>query len=135
MLIQYYLLIVEKRSSTHDSLIVQQQHMPYNQGPMMINDEYAKWILEPLALCPLDPTGFLRKEYLEVCVYSQIESVEKRTIELFCFQLKNSYQYDKNSNIIENDNGIRQARSVKTEFQTIDFTVFFNFFFRHRFFH
>lgn len=92
LLIQYYLLIVEKRSSTPDTSIAQQpQNMPYNQGPMMINDECEKWILEPLALCPLDPTGFLRREFLE---------------------LKNSLKYDKNSNIIENENGIRQARST-----------------------
>lgn len=67
LLVQYYLLIVEKRSSIHDPLIIQQQNSPYNQQPMITNDEYAKWILEPLVLCPLDPTAFLRKELVKVC--------------------------------------------------------------------
>jgi hypothetical protein len=66
LLIQYYLLIVEKRSSIHDPLVTQQQNLQYNQQPMMSNDECAKWILEPLVLCPLDPTAFLRKELIEV---------------------------------------------------------------------
>jgi hypothetical protein len=61
---------VEKRSSIHDPLVVQQQNLQYNQQvqhTMMSNDEYAKWILEPLVICSLDPTAFLRKELLEVC--------------------------------------------------------------------
>lgn len=36
---------------------------------MMMNDEYAKWIIEPLVICPLDPTAFLRKESIEVCFF------------------------------------------------------------------
>ncbi len=67
LLIQYYLLIVEKRSSIHDPLIIQQQNLQYNQQTMMGNDDSAKWILEPLVICPLDPTAFLRKELIEVC--------------------------------------------------------------------
>ncbi len=69
LLIQYYLLIVEKRSSIHDPLIIQQQNLQYNQQTMMVNDESAKWILEPLIICSLDPTAFLRKELIEVCFF------------------------------------------------------------------
>ena len=67
LLVQYYLLVIEKRSSAHDPLVIQQQNLPYNQGAVMVNDDCAKWILEPLVICPLDPTAFLRKELLEVC--------------------------------------------------------------------
>ncbi|UJR25327.1 hypothetical protein I4U23_006678 [Adineta vaga] len=91
LLIQYYLLIIEKRSSNHDPLVIQQQNLPYNQQTMAINDEYAKWILEPLVLCPLDPTAFLRKELIEI---------------------KNSFQFDKTREIIGDDSRIRQARST-----------------------
>lgn len=66
LLIQYYLLIVEKRTSSHDPLVIQQQNLQYNQQTIAPNDEYAKWILEPLVLCPLDPTSFFRKEIGEV---------------------------------------------------------------------
>jgi len=59
-------------------LIIQQQNLQYNQQPMMVNDDSAKWILEPLVICPLDPTAFLRKESIEVCFK------EKK----FCFLLK-----------------------------------------------
>ncbi|CAF5214659.1 unnamed protein product, partial [Rotaria magnacalcarata] len=90
LLIQYYLLIVEKRSATHDPLVVQQQNSQYNQQPMILNDECAKWMLEPLVLCPLDPTAFLRKEFVE---------------------LKNSFQFGKTRETIADDIGIKQARS------------------------
>jgi len=60
LLIQYYLLIVEKRTSIHEAFVPQQQ-------TINSNDEGSKWILEPLVLCPLDPTTFLRKELFEVC--------------------------------------------------------------------
>ncbi|CAF2044531.1 unnamed protein product [Rotaria magnacalcarata] len=91
LLIQYYLLIVEKRSATHDPLVVQQQNSQYNQQPMILNDECAKWMLEPLVLCPLDPTAFLRKEFVE---------------------LKNSFQFGKTRETIADDIGIKQARST-----------------------
>jgi hypothetical protein len=29
-------------------------------------EDGSKWILEPLVVCPLDPTTFLRKELFEV---------------------------------------------------------------------
>lgn len=57
---------MEKRSSVHDPMIIQQQNLPYNQQGMMQNDDSAKWILEPLFMCPLDPTAFLRRELIEV---------------------------------------------------------------------
>jgi hypothetical protein len=59
LLIQYYLLIVEKRNSIHEAFVPQQQTI--NSA-----DEGSKWILEPLVLCPLDPTTFLRKELFQV---------------------------------------------------------------------
>ncbi|CAF0747923.1 unnamed protein product [Adineta ricciae] len=62
LLLEYYLLIVEKRLSTHEPLVLQQQIS--NQQPKP-NDEEIKWTLEPLVLCPLDPTMFLRKELFE----------------------------------------------------------------------
>ncbi len=68
LLIQYYLLIVEKRSSTHELLVLQQQSPDQQPTITTTNDEGAKWILEPLVLCPLDPTTFLRKELFEVCL-------------------------------------------------------------------
>jgi len=64
LLVQYYLLIVEKRNSIHEAFVPQQQ-----QQTITSNDEGAKWILEPLVLFPLDPTMFLRKELFEVCFY------------------------------------------------------------------
>lgn len=62
LLLQYYLLIVEKRSSTHEPIVLQQQQ----QQGMPIHDDYAKWILEPLVICALDPTAYLRRELIEV---------------------------------------------------------------------
>ncbi|CAF1028589.1 unnamed protein product [Rotaria sordida] len=91
LLIQYYLLIVEKRSSIHDPLVIQQQNLQYNQQTMIPNDEYAKWMLEPLVLCPLDPTAFLRKEFIE---------------------LKSTFQFGKMKETIEDDMDIKQARST-----------------------
>ncbi|CAF0730411.1 unnamed protein product [Rotaria sp. Silwood1] len=91
LLIQYYLLIVDKRSSIHDPLVIQQQNIQYNQPAIMPNDECAKWMLEPLVLCPLDPTAFLRKESIE---------------------FKNTFQFGKIKETIEDDMGIRQARST-----------------------
>lgn len=43
----------------------------------MMNDDCAKWILEPLVICPLDPTAFLRKEFLDVC-FEVFEKILKR---------------------------------------------------------
>ncbi|CAF2875828.1 unnamed protein product [Rotaria sp. Silwood2] len=91
LLVQYYLLIVEKRSSIHDPLVIQQQNLQYNQQTMMPNDECAKWMLEPIVLCPLDPTAFLRKEFIE---------------------FKNTFQFRKMKETIEDDTGIKQARST-----------------------
>ncbi len=59
MLIQYYLLIVEKRQSIHEAFVPQPQ-------TMSSIEDGSKWILEPLVVCPLDPTTFLRKELFEV---------------------------------------------------------------------
>ena len=59
LLIRYYLLIVEKRLSIHEAFVSQQQ-------TINTPEEGSKWILEPLVLCPLDPTTFLRKELFEV---------------------------------------------------------------------
>ncbi|CAF0807683.1 unnamed protein product [Adineta steineri] len=91
LLIQYYLLIIEKRSSVHDPLIIQQQNVQYNQQAIMTNDESAKWILEPLILCPLDPTAFLRKELIE---------------------FKYPFHFGKMKETIEDEHGIKQARST-----------------------
>ena len=68
LLIQYYLLVVEKRSSIHESLVLQQQQLS-NQQATVPNEEDVKWILDPLTLFPLDPTTFLRKELIEVCFF------------------------------------------------------------------
>jgi len=58
----------------------------------MVNDDSAKWILEPLVICPLDPTAFLRKELIE---------------------FKNTFQFrGKIKETIEDENGIKQARST-----------------------
>ncbi|CAF0742948.1 unnamed protein product [Adineta ricciae] len=91
LLIQYYLLIVEKRTSAHDPLVIQQQNSPYNQQAMLASDEYAKWTIEPLVLCPLDPTAFLRKESIEI---------------------KDSFQFDKMRDTIADESRTRQARST-----------------------
>lgn len=56
---QYYLLIMEKRHSIHEAFVSQTQTI---NSP----EEGAKWTLEPLVICPLDPTTFLRKELFEV---------------------------------------------------------------------
>lgn len=89
---QYYLLIVEKRSSSHDQLVLQQQQSQqnpsYNQTTQ-VNDEFAKWIIEPLVICALDPTAFLRKELIEVCFYcvqdiiENIDIIDLTTIDYF----------------------------------------------------
>ena len=61
---------MEKRSSTHESLVLRQQELQTsNQQTTTTSEEGAKWILEPLVLCPLDPTIFFRKELFEVCVH------------------------------------------------------------------
>ncbi len=54
-------------------MVIQQQNLQYNQQPMMVNDDSAKWILEPLVICPLDPTAFLRKESIEVCLKTKFD--------------------------------------------------------------
>lgn len=76
LLLQYYLLIVEKRSSPHEPIVLQQQQQQQQQNPayhqpgMAATDEYAKWIIEPLVICALDPTAYLRRELIEVCSIS-----------------------------------------------------------------
>jgi len=60
---------VEKRNSIHEAFVHQQQ-------TINSNDEGTKWILEPLILCPLDPTTFLRKELFEVCLNLNLISKE-----------------------------------------------------------
>jgi len=59
LLVQYYLLIVEKRYSIHESFVSQEQTLNNN-------DEGVKWLLEPLVLSPLYPTIFFRKELFQV---------------------------------------------------------------------
>lgn len=60
-LLQYFLLIVEKRSSIHEPAFIQEQ-----LTNSRTNDDQSKWILEPLLLCPLDTSNFLRREFLDV---------------------------------------------------------------------
>ena len=50
---------MEKRHSIHEAFVSQTQTI---NSP----EEGAKWTLEPLVICPLDPTTFLRKELFEV---------------------------------------------------------------------
>lgn len=57
LLVQYFLLIVEKRYSLHESFVTQEQTINNNEG--------VKWLLEPLVLSPLDPTIFFRKELFQ----------------------------------------------------------------------
>ncbi len=74
----------------------------------MANDDSGKWIIEPLMICPLDPTAFLRKELIEVRVL-----FFEGMIYLNIFvQFKNSFQFGKVKETIEDENGIKQAKSV-----------------------
>jgi hypothetical protein len=84
---------VEKRSSIHDPLVLQQQNLQYNQPTIMANDDSAKWILEPLVICPLDPTAFLRKELIEVCLKERF----------FCGELNLIYLAEKYISIWKNE--------------------------------
>jgi hypothetical protein len=60
---------VEKRGSVHESVVLQQQQQQQqNPQTTVTTDDGGKWILEPLVLCPLDPTAFLKKELIEVCL-------------------------------------------------------------------
>jgi len=47
---------------------------------MMVNDDSAKWILEPLVICPLDPTAFLRKESIKVCFKEKFDFYLKKNL-------------------------------------------------------
>ncbi|UJR23584.1 hypothetical protein I4U23_026573 [Adineta vaga] len=110
LLIEYYLLILEKRSSTHESLVLQQRTSDQQPSSTTTttNDEGAKWLLEPLVLCPLDPTTFLRKEL---------------------FEFKNAFQYNKRTDnvdddIDDNDNG-RMKRAQPTSILSLKSLVKF----------
>lgn len=91
LLLQYYLLIIEKRSSIHEPIVLQQQNLSHQQQGISANDEYAKWILEPLVICALDPTAYLRRELIE---------------------FKNVVHVDKSKEFVTLSNGVRQARST-----------------------
>lgn len=80
LLLQYYLLIVEKRTSLHESFFVQQ---PVPATSTTSNDEGSKWILEPLLLCPLDPTDFLRRELVDVSDDRSIDRCKKDVCFMF----------------------------------------------------
>lgn len=82
LLLQYYLLIIEKRSSIHEPIVLQQQNLPpHHQQGIPVNDEYAKWILEPLVICALDPTAYLRRELIEVRSICKILKRKQKKIE------------------------------------------------------
>ncbi|CAF1464288.1 unnamed protein product, partial [Didymodactylos carnosus] len=91
LLVQYYLLIVEKRSLTPDPVMAQQQQqMIIQQNLSGSVDEPAKWILEPILLCPLDPTTFIQEDTLSM----------------------KTFQYDKQKETIEDENPMKSARST-----------------------
>ena len=52
------------------------------QSMMGSNEEYAKWIIEPLVLCALDPTAFLRRESIKVCLEGDAGSLGCTAIHL-----------------------------------------------------
>ena len=52
------------------------------QSMMGSNEEYAKWIIEPLVLCALDPTAFLRRESIKVWVEGSTRALRHTAIHL-----------------------------------------------------
>lgn len=85
---------------------------------MPSSDEYPKWILEPLVICALDPTAFLRRELIEVRFTCECRWMNRLIVPL---QLKNIVQLNKSRESMIDDNRIKQARPV-THLLSIDRT-------------